>query len=99
MEPPLGCHAIGVLEHPDLVEVAGIVAFDPVWDRPPLAAERKLVDRAWSKSRTVFADYSPYPSIVQAADGSIVASWFEKVNDGTAIGFARFNWAWLTAGK
>ncbi len=67
-------------------------------DRKPLSVAYSTDDaRTWSKSRTVFKDYSPYPSIAQAADGTIVASWFQKVDGGTAIGFARFNWAWLTA--
>ena len=67
-------------------------------DRKPMSVAYSTDDcRTWSKSRIVFTDYSPYPSIVQAVDGNIVASWFQKVDGGTAIGFARFNWAWLTA--
>jgi hypothetical protein len=43
VEPSLARHAIGVLEHPDLVEVTGVVTLDPVRDRSPLAPERELV--------------------------------------------------------
>ncbi len=70
-------------------------------DRKPLAVAYSTDGcRTWSKSRVVFEDYSPYPSIVQAADGTIVVSWFQRAADKTtSIGFARFNWEWLTSGK
>ena len=67
-------------------------------DRKPLVVAYSTDDcKNWSKSKIIFDDYSPYPSIVQAADGNIVASWFQRVEGGTAIGFARFNPEWLTA--
>jgi hypothetical protein len=66
-------------------------------DRKPLVVAYSTDDcRTWSKSKIIFNDYSPYPGIVQAADGNIVASWFQSVEGGTAIGFARFNEAWLS---
>lgn len=73
----------------------------PKNDRKPLAVAYSTDGcRTWSKSRIVFEDYSPYPSMVQAADGTIVVSWFQRAADKTtSIGFARFNWEWLTAGK
>jgi len=55
--------------------------------------------KTWLKSKIIFDDYSPYPSIVQAADGNIVASWFQRMENGTAIAFARFNREWLTTEK
>jgi len=65
-------------------------------DRKPLVVAYSTDScKTWSKSKIIFNDYSPYPSIVQAADGNIVASWFQNVEGGTAIGSARFNEAWL----
>jgi sialidase-1 len=67
-------------------------------DRKPLAVAYSTDGcRTWSKSRIVFEDYSPYPSIVEADDGTIVVSWFQRADKGTSIGFARFNWEWLSA--
>jgi sialidase-1 len=66
-------------------------------DRKPLTAAYSTDNcRSWSKSKVVFDGYAPYPSVAQAADGTIVAAWFQKASGGTAIGFARFNWAWLS---
>jgi len=67
-------------------------------DRKPLSVAYSQDNcRSWSQSKIITADYSPYPSITQAANGQIVASWFEQAAGGTAIAFARFNWEWLTA--
>jgi predicted neuraminidase len=67
-------------------------------DRKPLAAACSTDGcHSWSKSKIVSSDYAPYPSIVQAADGVIVAAWFQKAAGGTAVAMARFNWEWLTA--
>src|SRR5207244_10982390 len=52
VEPALGRHAVRVLEVPDLVDVAGVVAFDPVRHGPPLAAKCELVDRPATAART-----------------------------------------------
>ena len=68
-------------------------------DRKPLAVAYSTDKcHSWSKSKIVFEGYAPYPSIVQAADGTIVAAWFQNVAGGTAIGVARFNWEWLSEG-
>ena len=67
-------------------------------DRKPLSVAYSRDNcRSWSQSKILTADYSPYPSITQAANGQIVAAWFEQAAGGTAIAFARFNWEWLTA--
>jgi sialidase-1 len=65
-------------------------------DRKPLTVAYST-DRChtWSKSKIVFDDHAPYPSVTQAADGTIVAAWFQPAEGGTAIGYARFNWEWL----
>jgi sialidase-1 len=66
-------------------------------DRKPLTAAYSTDNcHSWSKSKIVFDGYAPYPSTVQAADGTIVAAWFQKAPGGTAIGFARFNLGWLS---
>src|SRR6185312_7624280 len=44
MEPALGRDPVRVLEHPHLVEVARVVAFDPVGRRAPLATIGELLD-------------------------------------------------------
>jgi len=67
-------------------------------DRKPLSVAYSQDNcRSWSQSKIITTDYSPYPSITQAANGQIIAAWFEKAAGGTAIAFARFNWEWLTA--
>jgi len=69
-------------------------------DRKPLVVAYSSDDcKTWSESKIIFNDYSPYPGIVQAADGCIIASWFQNVDGGTAIGFARFNPEWLMTDK
>ena len=66
-------------------------------DRKPLSVAYSQDNcLSWSQSKILTADYSPYPSITQAANGQIVAAWFERAAGGTAIAFARFNWEWLT---
>ena len=51
VEPALGRRAVGVLEDPDLVEVALVGVGDPVRDGAALAAERELVDRTAAAAR------------------------------------------------
>lgn len=69
-------------------------------DRKPLVAACSTDGcRSWCRSRVVFHGYAPYPSVVQAADGAIVAAWFQTVEGGTAIGCARFSWELLAANR
>ena len=53
VEPALGRRAVGVLEDPDLVEVALVGIADRVRDRPSLAAEDELVEGTPAAARTV----------------------------------------------
>ncbi len=76
-----------------------------VWNMTPDNSRKPLAvaystDRChtWSEPKILCEDYSPYPSIVQAADGTSVASWFQRAEGGgTELGIARFNWEWLTS--
>jgi hypothetical protein len=53
VKPPLRGDAVGVLEDPDLVEVAGVRVREPLRGRPPLATERELVEGSAAAARTV----------------------------------------------
>lgn len=54
----------------------------------------------WSAPRTVSDTGGPqasYPSVVQAADGTIIIVWQQDVDNGREVRIARFNRAWLLA--